>query len=229
MRLAAPLLCALALAGCEDRWQTPERPGPFREEPYGAGLETGSAGRRVDVVDGDGQLVARYRVSTSGLRVYGPDAAQLGAVRPAPAGWTVVDVAGDEVCAMDIRESGVALTCDALEVTALRDEGGWSIHADERRVARVHELASEGWGLTYGDDIAPTVRWEDGQLSVQTHADARTWLHTDPLEWNPVVLVVSRLDLGDVDEGRLALIRGGLAFGFARTLDARPELGGYSD
>lgn len=224
------VLLALALVACDgSAWAPAERVAPFREEPFGPGLETGGGGRRIDLVEIDGPLVARYRSSSNGLRVYDADATRLGRVRPSSDGWDVVRADGSVLCTLSVATDDVGIACDERDLAMVRDEGGWSIHSGERQLARVHQLTGGGWGLTYGADTQPTARFEEGRLSIQTHADARTWIETDPLDWHPAVIVVSRLEIDDVDGADLELVRGALVFAMARVLDATPRVRGLPE
>ena len=62
------LVLACGLVACEPLRD--DRVPPFRERPYGAGLETASSGRRVEVRAADRSLVAKYRLSPRSMRVY---------------------------------------------------------------------------------------------------------------------------------------------------------------
>lgn len=224
-RLPTGVVLTLALSGCQPAPpRSSEAVPPFREEPFGAGLDRSSGGRRVDLVDDGGRLVARWRISASAARVYASDATQIGRIVPASSGWSVERVDGTRACTLLVEADAASLECESGLVALVRDEGGWAIHLDERPFARVQRSGSAEWALSYEGGGAPVVRFEEGRLSEQTHADARVWMRSEPASWSPVVLVASRVALPGLEPRELELQRGAIAFALARLTDARVEV-----
>ena len=217
-------LTALALGALVGCAPTPQPlPTMPSNGPYGPGVERESGGRRVDLVERQGGLVARYRVRRDSLRVYGPDAAQLGRIRVDTEGFAVVGLDGDTVCALT-EPDGLRLQCGERVVT-LDASDAPTLALDDVAVGQLRDLEGQ-WSFAYANAHDAAVEQSDGGVSVRTHDSARRWIETEPTTWHPAALVMSQVTVPGFEAAEQPLLRAALAFGIARRFDALPSVGG---
>lgn len=210
----------LAPLGCRPA-PPPSAQPPFRVAAVGPGLEVESGGRKMDIVGRDGALVARYRVHSSGIRIYGADATRFGRLVVAAEGFDLVKVDGTRLCSVLIGDDVARFSCGERSVVLEREDTSRMPLSVDDSVLGVLEETSEGWRFEYaGRSPGATVQFEDGRLSVRTHDDARAWYDTQPTTWHPAALVISRVMLPEFTVGELDLVRGALAFAVADWFDA---------
>lgn len=221
--------CALAaglfaVAGCRPA-PPPTAAAPFRVAAVGPGIETESGGRKLDIVGRDGQLVARYRVHSTGIRVFGDDALRYGRLVVAADGYDLVRVDGTRLCGVVIDDDAARFECGERSLLLERsDDTRMPLSVNDTPLGVLRETA-EGWRFEYaGRNPGATVQYEEGRLSVRTHDDARAWYDTQPTTWHPAALVISRVMLPEFTVGELELVRGALAFAVADWFDAELEV-----
>ena len=140
----------------------------FRLSVWGPGLDPIRGGQLAEVFEGE-ERVARLRVTRAGARMYRPDAARLGRVRPSAEGVVLVDRSAETRCAGHVDPLGVRLDCgdDGVLLGAWRDDGSFDARVDETwlgtREPTSAELLEEGSG-----DTPPVLeRWRmpEGELA----------------------------------------------------------------
>ncbi len=121
------LLLALVLgSGCvpiEDD-TTP----PFRVAPYGAGFAYGSVGRRVTLLNAEGEEVGKARVSHGGIRVYDEAMVRLGRVRASGDHYELLGRDGGWLCDIGVETDDAVFICEGgLGFTVSHEGQGWRL------------------------------------------------------------------------------------------------------
>ena len=212
----------LLATGCEGALSDPSAP-PFREAPYGAGLELGSSGRKHEF-RARGQLLGKIRVSSRGLRVYDEGARRIGRLAVARGGWTLTRADGSQLCAVSVDSTVVVMDCQFGTVSIEGNPERAAIYVDDAEWLRL--VSGEGYRTETPGDPSAFGRWSDGAaLAVQTHPDA--WSHTDvEPAVDPMIALGWTLELPGADAADVRLLGAAIGFLASRELAASSSVEG---
>lgn len=202
----------------------PAPTAPFRMQPYGAGLELNSGGRRVILADDRG-TVASYRVGSDSLRIYDSNTEQLGRIRIADQGYELVTADGDVYCTLTLDDPAI-LACGDQQVS-LTMEGPFVLRVNGQPAGSLH--AEDRWRFQYANVPDADIEETDDGVSVRTHDDARRWFNASPVRWHAAALVMSQVAVPGFEGDALTLVQGALAFTMAERFGATPSLAGDSE
>lgn len=207
---------ALLATACDGALTDPRVP-PFRERPYGPGLELGSSGRKHEFWSRS-ELLGKVRVSERGIRVYDGDALRIGRLAVASDGWTLSRADGSTLCTVVDDAEAHRFQCDwgTLAIHGTPDRVVIDVDGEEW----VRIVAGEGYRTEAPGDPEAYGRWSDGAaLAIQTHPDA--WSHTDIRPaLDPRIALAWSMSLPGEREDDVRLL--GAAVGFLASLERSP-------
>ncbi len=202
--IAVALIIAATVVGCADTRGTVP---PFRERTYGPGLETHTPGRKLELVTHDGTVLARWRVSMAGVRIYAPDARRIGRVGPALVGWSLTRADGRQICALESTDTGFSADCTELvDFAGTATDSGWTITRDGAEWLRI-DLNDDRATIFLGSSPESYAESTDRRVrSPLGEATPRGW------QWTPASRVAAVVPVDGLDEDDVLLVRAALAW-----------------